>query len=521
MLNEAPVRAPQLPADPAAWLNTEGIALSLPALRGCVVLLDFWTYGCINCLHVLPDLKYLESKYADRPFVVVGVHSGKFDNERQRDNIQSALLRHDIRHPIVCDNDHRVWQEYDVHAWPTLGIIDPEGYYLGSVSGEGHRDELDQIIGQLLTGLAAKTPVGKNLPGQVSSHDFTREQSKEHSKAPLPEQTVSAPAPLRFPGKIVADGIGQRLFVADSGHHRIVVCSLDGSNTRFIGSSEAGWTDGTWQEARFSFPQGMALVGDALYVCDCDNHLLRRIDLALQMVTTVVGTGAQSHARTPGGPGTTTPLSSPWDVCYHQLQEGLLTLALAGIHQIWRYDLRTGEVLPYAGNGREARIDGGLRAASFAQPSGLAVEERALYIADSESSSLRRILISPDTGAEIVETATGGDLYAWGDADGTGDSACLQHPLGVCAYRGAVYITDTYNHKIKVFDPLANSLRTLAGTGKPGLANGFGDMAQFCEPGGLSAANGFLYIADTNNHCLRLLDLDTNIVSTLDIYSEG
>ena len=498
LLTEARVRAPQLPADPAAWLNTNGKALTLAQLRGSVVLLDFWTYGCINCLHILPDLRALEAKYADRPFVIIGIHSGKFDNERSRDNTESAVQRLDIRHPVVCDNDHRLWEEYDIHAWPTLGILDPEGYYLGSLSGEGHYEELDQIIEHLLT-----TYESGSHPAHVSLL--------------TPMDSASSLRRLSFPGKILADSTTQRLFVADSGHNRIVVCQLDGTNAQTIGSEEAGWADGDWQEARFCRPQGMALVGDALYVCDSGNHIIRRIDLALRTVTTVAGTGAQGNSRTLGGPGPQNPLSSPWDICYHQGHEGILTIALAGTHQLWRYDLRTGDAHPYAGNGREARIDGGLRTAAFAQPSGLTPTEHALYIADSESSSLRRIHVSPQTSEEVVETLSGGDLYTWGDADGDRDSAFLQHPLGVCAYRGLVYIADTYNHKIKVFDPDAGTARTLAGTGQPGMANGFSSAAQFCEPSGLSAANGSLYITDTNNHALRVFHLDTGIVSTLEL----
>ena len=498
LLTEARVRAPQLPADPACWLNTNGKAVTLAQLRGSVVLLDFWTYGCINCLHILPDLKYLEAKYAARPFVVIGIHSGKFDNERDCASVANAVRRLDIQHPVACDNDHRVWDEYDIHAWPTIGIIDPEGYYLGSLSGEGHGEELDQIVGQLLTTYANAgrpthlpflTPLGKDLQA----------------------------APLSFPGKILADGLGQRLFVADTGHNRIVVCDLEGRGAQTFGNGEAGRTDGGSREARFCRPQGMALIGDALTVCDSGNHVLRRVDLADQTVTTVAGTGAQANARPSGGPGPATPLASPWDICYHHNDEGVLTLAMAGSHQLWRYDLRSAEVQPYAGNGRESCINGALKTSAFAQPSGVAADEHALYVADSESSSLRRIRVSPDTGEEVVETLIGGGLYTWGDTDGEGDSACLQHPMGICAYRGLIYIADTYNHKIKVFDPVTGSVQTLAGTGKPGMANGFGSAAQFNEPNGLSGANGNLYIADTNNHCLRVFHLETGIVSTLEL----
>jgi thiol-disulfide isomerase/thioredoxin len=143
------VRAPRLPDDPALWLNTGGRALSLRA--GVTYLLDFWTYGCINCVHVLDDLDFLEAKYAGQPFLVIGVHSGKFPNEKHAENVRHALLRHGIRHPVVRDDDFAVWRSYAVRAWPTLVLVDAKGYVVGAVSGEGHRQVLDEAVGAALT----------------------------------------------------------------------------------------------------------------------------------------------------------------------------------------------------------------------------------------------------------------------------------------------------------------------------------------------------------------------------------
>ena len=499
-MNEPRVHAPQLPANPKLWLNTGGKAVSLADLRGQVVLLDFWTYSGINCLHVLPDLNYLETKYADSPFVVIGVHAGKFDNEKDNASIRNALLRYGIRHPVVQDDDHKLWQAYDVHAWPTFVLIDPEGYCVGSVSGEGHRAEMDQFIGQLLAAY------------EVASAALVR------ALRFAPEGAQIEDTPLSYPGKVLTDTRHERLFIADTGHNRVVICGLDGSSPQIIGSGEGGHADGAVATARFSQPQGMALVGDLLFVCDCGSHRLRRIDLVQQTVTTVAGTGEQGKPRAPGGVALKTALASPWDVCYNPTESGALYVAMAGTHQIWRYDLRDGDIVPYAGSGREARIDGADGQAAFAQPSGIATNGKYLFVTDSESSSIRRVTPGEDAS---VETLAGGDLFAWGDVDGEGDAACFQHPLGVTWHGDRVYIADTFNHKIKMLNPLTREVTTLAGAGPAGLANGTPDTAQFDSPGGLSGAAGKLYVADTNNHSIRTLDLQTGMVSTLELAGVG
>ena len=495
-MNEPRVRAPQLPADPDLWLNTDGKALSLADLRGRVVLLDFWTYGCINCLHVLPDLHYLETKYADRPFVVIGVHSGKFDNEKNAVNVRDAVMRLGIGHAVVRDDDYKVWQSYAVHAWPAFVVIDAEGYVVGGVSGEGQRDTLDTLIARLLA--------------SVEGRGTERAHSRPSVLSALPAQAT----PLRFPGKVLADPLRERLYIADTGHHRLVMCDLDGRNSQVIGSGTPGHADGAFASACFHSPQGLTLVGDTLWVCDTGNHLARRVNLARQAVTTAAGTGLQAAPRAGGGAALKTALASPWDICYNPMEHGHLYIAMAGAHQIWRYDTHSGEIAPFAGVGREARMDGPGDKAAFAQPCGLCADAEHLYIADSESSSLRQIALDE---SRTVTTLAGGDLFEWGDRDGMGMEVDLQHLQGVCCQGERVFIADTYNHKIKMLNLATGVVQTLAGTGQAGIANGPGMAAQFAEPGGLSIANGKCYIADTNNHSIRVLDIETGAVSTLDI----
>jgi len=474
------VRAPDL-AGGLGWLNTDH-PLSLPELRGRIVLLDFWTYCCINCMHILPDLHTLEERYP-RELVVIGVHSAKFEEEGQTDNIRQAILRYEVPHPVVNDAQFAIWQQYGVRAWPTLVLVDPEGYAVAVYSGEGNLARMDDDIQALIA-----------MYPHVSMQE------------PLPVTREEAPATaLRYPGKILADTAHTRLFIADSNHNQIVITDLAGNVRERIGAGGVGREDGDYLTAAFNHPQGMALAGDILYVADTENHLLRAIDLGARTVATVAGTGIQSHFRADGGDALTSALNSPWDLA---LVGGYILIAMAGPHQIWLYDPDEQKVGVFAGSGAEARVDGTLAESAFAQPSGIATDGAYLFVADSETSSIRQI----DIMEGEVATLAGLDLFEFGDVDGTGETVRLQHPLGVEYGDDALYIADTYNSKIKRLDLSTGAVRTIAGTGTAGNA----DSALY-EPGGLSLAGDTLYIADTNNHAIRRLDLTTGALSTLAI----
>src|SRR4030095_7547052 len=481
------VRAPELTGG-SGWLNTDR-PLSLAALKGKVVLLDFWTYGCINCIHIIPDLKRLEAKYPNE-LVVIGVHSAKFKNEKETENIRRIILRYEIEHPVYNDSEFSLWQSYGVRAWPTQVLIDPAGYAIGAVSGEGNYDVIDQAI--------AKTVAEFRKRGELN---------EEPLKLVL-ERAKVGDLPLAFPGKVLADARGDRLFIADSNHNRIVVTKLDGSLIETIGTGERSAEDGPFEKASFYLPPGMDLDGDLLYAADTENHLIRKIDLKARTVATIAGTGRQSTEYFKEGPALTIGLNSPWDL---QLVGRTLYIAMAGPHQIWKLDLDKDYVSTFAGSGREARLDGQLLQAGFAQPSGITTDGKSLFIADSESNIIRAI----DLKTGRVNTLVGGDLFEFGDVDANGDDVRLQHPLGVYSLGDKVLIADTYNHKIKELDPQHQQVKTLFGTGKPGQVDG--PSPSFYEPGGLSVANGKLYVADTNNHAIRVVDLKARETKTLRI----
>ena len=485
--NNVRVRAPEITGG-RGWLNTDK-PLSLAALKGKIVLLDFWTYGCINCIHIIPDLKKLEAKYPNQ-LVVIGVHSAKFQNEKETENIRRIILRYELEHPVYNDSEYAVWQSYGVRAWPTQVVIDPAGYVVGMVSGEGNYQIIDQAIDKLITEFRSR--------GELNEQPL---------KLVL-ERAKVGDLPLAFPGKLLADAASDRLFISDSNHNRIVVTKLDGSLVETIGTGERGASDGPYAKASFYRPQGLALRGDKLYVADTENHLIRLVDLKARTVETIAGTGKQSLEHFEHGPARSIALSSPWDL---QLLNNTLYIAMAGPHQIWKLDLQSDDVSTFAGSGREARLDGPLLESGFAQPSGLSTDGKNLYVADSESNIIREI----EPAAGSVKTLVGGDLFEFGDVDGTGDDVRLQHPLGLVTLGDKLLIADTYNHKLKELDPAKAKVKTLLGTGKPGQTDG--SSPSFYEPAGLSVANNKVYIADTNNHAIRVFDLKTKQTSTLRI----
>jgi DNA-binding beta-propeller fold protein YncE len=482
--------APEFPSG-MQWLNSDR-PLTLRELRGKVVLLDFWTYGCINCLHILPDLHRLEVTYA-RELVVVGVHSAKYDNETALANIRQAVRRYGITHPVVNDHDLRIWNAYRVPGWPTQILIDPEGHQLQGFIGENHLTRLDRLI-----------------KATVALHRRKGTLRDDTSPLQIPSRKAERTS-LLYPGKVLADVASSRLFIADTNHHHLVVTDLQGNLQAVIGSGIAGSDDGSFESATFRQPQGMALQGAILYVADTGNHLLRRVDLRRQVVETMVGTGEKAREFNVPGTGRTVPLNSPWDLYgYGQY----LYMAMAGMHQIWRVDLSTAYVEPFSGSGREALIDDTHIDAALGQPSGLSGDGQRLYVADSEVNAVRVASLDPDG---VITTLAGGGLFTFGDHDGVGHEARLQHPLGVTYADGTVYVADTYNHKIKWLDPRSGRLQTLAGTGVAGYRNGEALQAQFYEPGGISVSAGIVYVADTNNHRVRVMNLATQQISTLPI----
>lgn len=499
---EGRIPAPEFPSG-LEWLNVPA-PLTLADLRGKIVLLDFWTYGCINCIHMIPVLAQLEAKYGSA-LAVIGVHSAKFDNEGQTENIRQIVQRYGLEHPVVNDRDFVVWRAFGVNAWPTFVLLDPRGNLVAVQPGEVPFEAFDRVIG-----------------GMVAHWDSLGELDRTPLTLAL-ERDRRPNTLLAFPGKVLADPATNRLFIADSGHHRVVIADLLTYEVLdVIGSGAPGLADGAFDEAQFNQPQGMALANNTLYIADTKNHVVRAADLGTRAVRTVAGTGQKAAWGAVGGPAASAALASPWDLAFGD--GNVLYIAMAGPHQLWALDLNAGVVYPVVGSGREGLVDGPLASSQLAQPSGLYFRDGVLYFADSESSSIRaadfasgQVFTLAGPTAETVPNAPQ-RLFAFGDVDGPVGQSRLQHPLAVTGGPdGYLYVADTYNSKIKRLDPATRQIVTLYGVGGEtgGFRDGGPDEAAFDEPGGLDYADGRLYVADTNNHAVRVIDLATQRVTTI------
>ncbi len=464
-LESPKINAPELKSQ-YGWLNTER-PYSLQELRGKIVLLDFWTFGCINCQHVLPDLERLEEEFAEE-LVVIGVHSAKFEGEKLNNTIRKAILKFGIKHPVVNDADYSIWNQYAVKAWPTLVLIDPSGKIVFTKSGEG---------------------VYRSFQPQIAALVQKHQKNINRKPITLRLEQESSSSPLRFPSKMIYDG-KEFFYIADSGNHRILKVGKAGNIVETIGIGRKGFENGSFAEASFAEPQGLALYGDLLYIADTKNNAIRVADLQQRRVSTVAGDGKTHYYKAEQAWDEPVQPNSPWDLLLHQ---GALYIANAGNHQILRMDLATQKIYRFAGSGREALQNGSLREAGFNQPSGLAAYGDMLFVADPEASAIRQI----DLRKGEVSTLLGKGLFDFGDRDGAADQALLQHSLGIHYYEGNLYIADTYNHKIKKFDLEKQRVSTLVA--------GFLD-----EPNDMLLLDGVLWVSDTHHHQILKIDLKSS-----------
>jgi thiol-disulfide isomerase/thioredoxin len=459
------------------WLNTGDRSLTLADFRGRFLLLDFWTFCCVNCLHVLDELRPLEQRLGD-VLAVVGVHSPKFEHEADPKAVAAAVQRYAVQHPVLDDPALTTWDAYTAKAWPTLVLVDPLGYVVCQMSGEGHAAGLTATLERL-----------------VAQHDAAGTLHRGEGPYRPPELPSTA---LRFPGKLVA--LAGTFLVSDTAQHQLVELEADVvTERRRIGTGRRGLADGEPAAARFSEPQGLLLlppevaarVGYDVLVADTVNHALRGVRLADGRVGTVAGTGEQLRLRSGSGsgPAREQPLSSPWDLAWF---DGRVVIAMAGVHQLWAFDPVAGQVEVLAGTSNEGLVDGPAGQAWFAQPSGLATDStvaeipdgaadstvartvdgtpdgtvhgagEVLWVADAETSALRSVRLDP-AGGYRVRTAIGQGLFDFGFRDGPAGQALLQHPLGVTVLPdGSVAIADTYNGAVRRYDPITGQVGTLA-----------------------------------------------------------
>lgn len=475
-------RAPELDRRGLHWFNTD-YNLTLASLKGRMVILDFWTSCCINCLHVQPTLKRIEETFPDE-VVIIGVHSPKFSAEHNPENLVHAINRCGIIHPVIHDPSMLLWQEYAVQAWPTLTFIGPDGMVLGNMSGEPDPDRIIKGIREMIQGW---------------------KRSGLMTPTPFPlRPKPNGGGNLRFPGMVKAlPGRGiERWAVADSGHHQIVLLDHQGLETRRFGTGEEGLKDGPPILATFNRPQGIIATDKALYVADTGNHAIRKIDLITGEVETLAGNGVRGEALTGTADAKPSALASPWDLEYLDQR---LFFTNAGTHQIGELNLTTMTIRPLAGTSAEHIVDGPASDALLAQPSGLSLdaEKGILYFTDSESSSVRQVSLGT---SPHVTTLVGTGLFDFGDQNGAFETASFQHPIGLAHHDGAIIVADTFNDRLRLLD-LDDGFVSDLGESHFDFPND--QLRPTGQPSGVAfGPDGTLLMSDTNNH--RILEISLN-----------
>ena len=440
---------PLIKGGKGGWLNVTA-PLTETDFKDKVILLDFWTYGCINCMQIIPDLEFLEEKYGNK-LLIVGVHSAKFQGEQGSERILFAAKRFGLKHPVVNDSDFAIWNAFGVKAWPTQVLLGPDGQEIARWSGEGHRADIDKAISKI-----DLKPVSHVT--QVAAQDDT--------------------SILYFPAR--TRKIGNELFIADSGHNAVLIADETGKVTRVIGSGKRGFKDGNADTAQFNAPRGFAVSGDKIYIADTGNHRIRVFDRASGKVSTLIGDGTR------GRPG---QLASPWDVAV--FNDDTLIIANAGTHQLLAYNLKDRKLTVFAGSGQEDIIDGNAVDAALAQPSALSTDTDTVFFLDAESSSLRQVKEGQ------VKTLIGTGLFDFGLTDGTYPKAMMQHAQGLSVTKDKIWIADTYNNTVRYYDRASGLLATLP------------SIKGLNEPGDIFVTGSEGFVTDTNNN--RILRFDPTI----------
>jgi len=461
------------------WVGSSPMRIS-EDLQGKVVVLYFWTDGCMRCIHMLSELAELEKKWASFPVALIGVHSPRFSHQAERENIEKAVLRFDISHPTVNDTEHCLKKKLGLKSGPYLVVLGTKANLLFITSGDERLNEVDQVV-----------------QAALSHYGLSRNENKHQDGVKGP---IEKPF---FPAQLTVDVFNRHLFISDPCRHRVVCIAEEGSVLYSIGSGEKGFQDGSFEEAQFHRPHGLIYADGKVYVADTYNHAIRCIDLHARMVSTIADTGKRGTDYRDGMKGIRQAFRYPWDLT---VKDERMFLAMAGGHQIWSYSFKTGNAQVYCGSGEEGdRSCDHLLQVSLAQPSGISWGGSELYIADTGNGAIRSI----DLEKKWVRTLGGND------------SKRLQHPLAVLwveELRKAV-IADTCNHQLKWLDPKTQILEDWVGSGNAGHSDGFGKEAAFNEPSGLalSSDRNRLFVADTNNHCIREVVLQTGEVRTVTI----
>lgn len=446
------------------WIGVDA-PLTLAQLRGRVVILDFWTQGCINCLHIIPRLAELERRFPD-VLSVVGVQAGKFPAERSTPRIAEACERLGVHHAVVNDRQFRVWHDYTVNAWPTVAVIDPAGYLVGIQPGEFPLEPMAAVIERLI---------------DRATQDGTLRRGPDPARVTPPPAFDSV---VRFPARAVLEA--GELWVSDLGHERVLRCAWDArSRTASVLMAYDGLAE----------PRGLAALEGRMYVADRRGQTIVRLDQNGSS-TVVAGTGMLAEYGMDAGRALEVSLRSPWGL---SAVGGRLAVTMAGAHQLWSFDPGDGALTPLVGAGPEELVDGSFADSLLAQPTGIATVGAELVFADCESSAVR----VADLAGATVRTLAGTGLFDFGDRDGAGEDALMEHVEDVAVHDAAIVAADTYNDRLKRIDPMTRWVQPWAGEA--------GEKGALRSPGGVWSDGQTLIVCDTGSHRLCVVESDGSL----------
>ncbi len=458
--------ATQLP-DHSPWLDT--VPAALADLRGRPVVLAFVNAASAWCAQRLAELAHWQRRHPGRAQVLV-VQVPRFDFERGPAAALKLLRRQGVSAPMLLDADWSAWRRFGVRAWPTVVLLDARGIEQARVAGLDPPGRLERALGDLIAD-AGYPPQGE-ASGELH-----------------PEPGLA----LRFPtGLAVSE---ERLYIADSGHHRILECTHGGRIVRQFGHGRADLLDGPASEAAFQRPQGLALDRHSLYVADTGNHALRRINLLTGQVDSLCGNGRPGVLQAgPVEQPRLAPLDHPIGLALAQNQ---LHISMAGDNRLWRYDLGERSLRWVAGSGALAQADGPVDQAAFAQPTAVAAAGHVLYVLDALGSSLRSVHLH----GGMVQTVIGQGPWAMGEGG-------LQFPqaLALDPATSTLWIADAGNGVLR---------STRIGSGE---LQAHALPRRLCGAAGVAAGAGAVWVADTDAHAVLRLDADSGVLSEIPIY---
>ncbi|WP_101926966.1 MULTISPECIES: thioredoxin-like domain-containing protein [Luteimonas] len=462
--------APEFPAS-LEWLNLSD-PLRMAQLRGKVCALAFVNLGSAWSQQRLADLGYLRVRHRER-LNVVAIHVPRFDADRDARRSAKRAHRQQYEFPVAHDADWTLWQQYGIEAWPTVVLLDGHGHIRERIVGEGGIRDLDARVAAL---------AGELTPQLINTDPVRLRRSGE------------PPLPLRFPAGLAL--AGNFLYIADSGHHRVLECDAGGRVLRQFGSGSPGFIDGPMELAALTRPHGLYVDRDVLYVADTGNHAVRRIELRSGDISTVCGAGR---------PGVTQegPIADPRNIALDQprsvvLDGDKLFIATAGDNRIWKLDLGNSTVSLLAGNGTLGVNDGPANSASFAEPVALACVQQTVYVCDAAGSAIRSV--HARTGQ--VSTLLGVDTWQFGMVDGPRTEARLQQPQAIAL--------DPASPVLWIADSGNDALRRLRLGG--GEVTTFELSQRLHAPGGLAVSADAVWIADTDAHAVLRLDPVSGVV---------